>query len=146
MPSSSAVRPPRLVAMHVLLRAALSLSLLLLGAGVLRAAVSGAPAVSVEGERTPQGAKLALRGTGWPARVAVSLSASTPPGGSAPLDFGSAMTNASGEFRATKLSPCTTPDSAAAERASVTITARSADGAQSADAKIAASPWACLPR
>jgi hypothetical protein len=49
------------------------------------------------------------------------------------------MTNASGEFRATKLSPCTTPDSAAAQRATVTITARSADGAAvTAEAKLAA--------
>lgn len=146
MPSSSAVRPPRLAAMRVVLRAALGLGLLLLGAGVLRAAVHGAPSLAVEGERTPQGAKLALRGTGWPARVAVTLSATTPPGGGAPLDFGTATTNASGEFRATKLSPCTTPDSVAATRATVTITARSTDAALSADARIAALPWACLPR
>jgi len=142
MTSPSAVRPPP----PPVRRAPRALVLLLLGAGALRAAGVEAPVISVEGERTPQGAKLALRGTGWPARTAVTLSATTPPDGSGPLDLGTATTNASGEFRATKLSPCSTQDSAAAQRATVTVTARSADGTLSADARIAALPWACRSR
>jgi hypothetical protein len=145
MPTTSPVRPRRML---ILRRrpAELGLGLLLVGAGVGHSAIADAPSLAVVGERTPQGAKLALRGAGWPARVSVALTASVPPAGSAPLDFGTTMTNASGEFRATKLSPCTTPDSAAAQRATVTFTARSADGALSADTKIVALPWACLPR
>lgn len=146
MTPTSAVRPPWRLALRGRRRAALTLGLLLLGAGGGRAADRGAPTFSIEGERTPQGAKLALRGTGWPARVAVTLAATTPPGGRGPLDFGTTVTNASGEFRVTKLSPCTTPDAAAAQRATVTITARTADGALAADVNIAALPWACLPR
>lgn len=146
MPDSSAVRRARRNSVRPLARTVLILGLLLLGADALRAAVVRVPTLVVEGERTPQGAKLALRGAGWPARVSVSLTATTPPGGRSSLDLGTAMTNASGEFRATKLSPCTTPDSVAAERATVTVTARTSDGAVSAEAKLAALPWACLPR
>jgi hypothetical protein len=131
-------------------RAVVALGLLLLPAGaLLTSAVATArlvPSITVQGERTPQGVKLALRGAGWPERVAVSLSASTPPGGAAPLDLGTAMTSAAGEFRATKLTPCTTADSAAAERVTVTVTARTADGTAQAEAKLVAAPWACLPR
>jgi len=130
-------------------RVALVAGSLLLVVGLLWTAVGaarGVPTLTVQGERTPQGAKLALRGAGWPARVAIRLSAGTPPGGTVPLDFGSAMTSAAGEFRATKLTPCTTSDSVAAERITVTVTARTADGAVQAEARLAASAWACLPR
>jgi hypothetical protein len=121
----------------------------LLSAVLLWSAIGAArpaPTLSVLGERTPQGAKLALRGEGWPARVPVLLSASPPPAGTGTLDLGTAITSATGEFRATKLTPCTTTDSAAAARLMVTVTARTADGALRADAQLAASPWGCPPR
>jgi hypothetical protein len=145
MSSSSASRIARFTAARI----GFALGLVVLIGGLLTAAVAAArvaPSLTVQGEPTPQGAKLALRGAGWPERVTVSLAANTPPGGTAPLDLGTAMTSATGEFRATKLTPCTTADSVAAERVTVTVTARTADGTARAEAKLAAAPWACLPR
>lgn len=149
MSLSNASRAPVLHTRRSARRLVVRAGVCTVGAWLLWSAVGAAgmvPTVAVQGERTPQGAKLALRGAGWPARVPVLLSAGTPPGGTAPLDFGTAMTTTAGEFRATKLTPCTTADSAAAERVSITVTARTADGSLQATARLAAAPWVCHPR
>ncbi len=130
------------------LMAALVLGLLMLCAGalvVVRAAQEEAATVSAQAERTPQGAKIALRGEGWPARIALTISGSAPPGGQAPLDLGTAQSNADGEFRASKLARCTTSDSTTAG-GRVTITVSTGDGSVRAESWVPAGVFVCPPR
>jgi hypothetical protein len=124
--------------------AAVALGVFFLCAGVLIAASnasSAKPDVSVEAERTMQGAKLSIRGRGWPPRTSVTLSATKPPGADADLDLGTTQTNAEGEFRATKLSKCTTRNESDGS-ASVTIAARA--GEVRAEQSITAVSWVCM--
>ncbi len=124
--------------------AAVALGVFFLCAGVVIAASNASaakPDITVEAERTMQGAKLSIRGRGWPPRTDVSLSASRPPGANAELDLGSAQTNAEGEFRATKLSKCTTRNESDGA-ASVTIRARVGD--ERAERSMTAVSWVCM--
>ncbi len=126
------------------LLAAVALGVFFLCAGVLIAASNAStakPDVSVEAERTMQGAKLSIRGRGWPPHTAVSLSATKPPGAEADVDLGVSQTSAEGEFRATKLSKCTTRNETDGS-ASVTIVARAGD--VRAEQSITAMSWVCM--
>lgn len=111
---------------------------LMAGFVVAASEVPQTPEVSVEAESTAQGAKLAIRGKNWPARVTLTLSASTPPGGSAEVALGTVQSTATGEFRATKLTPCT---SSAPSDAKVTITVKAGD--ISASSSIPSDAWVC---
>jgi hypothetical protein len=112
------------------------------GTARLPVAIAAAPTVSAEAEATPQGVKVAIRGSGWPARATLALRLTSPPGASEPLDLGSAVANTAGDFRATKLTRCTTADAAAGRR-TLTLTVQTADGAASAETRLAAAPWVC---
>jgi hypothetical protein len=101
-----------------------------------------APSVTADAEATPQGVKIALRGSGWPARASLALRVSAPPGTRDPLDLGTAVANAAGDFRATKLTRCSTSDPAGG-RQSLTVTVRTADGTASAETTLSAAPWVC---
>lgn len=143
MPPTSRVSS-RPIGWRFALLVALAIGVFFLCAGVLIAASNAAaakPDVSVEAERTLQGAKLAIRGRGWPARTEVTLSATKPPGAEADLDLGTSLTNAEGEFRATKLSKCTTSKESDGA-ASVTIVARA--GELRAERSITAVSWVCM--
>ncbi len=130
------------------LLATIALGVFMLCASVLVAAShsaspgdDAAPAFTVQGERTMQGAKLAMRGSGWPASSTVTLSGSPPPGGPTPLDLGTARVNSDGEFRATKLSDCTTA-TAPDPKARVTITAMHGD--IKVEQLVDAALWHCM--
>ncbi len=129
---------------RVALLVAITLGVFMLCASVVIAAsstASQAPELVVEGERTMQGAKLALRGTKWPARASLIITASPPPGTTAALDLGTAQSDADGEFRATKLSRCTT-NTAPPQSAQVTVTVQS--GTAKAEQKLDAALWHCM--
>jgi hypothetical protein len=102
------------------------------------------PTVVAEAEATPQGVKLALRGGGWPARASLTIRVSAPPGTREALDLGTAVANAAGDFRATKLTRCSTSDPAGG-RERLTVTVRTADGTVAAETTLAATPWVCPP-
>ncbi len=141
---SSSLSTGRSVTWRFALLAAVALGLFSLCAGVMVAAsgaASQAPEITVDAERTMQGAKLAIRGRNWPARGTVTITATRPPGATADLELGTAPVNANGEFRATKLSKCTTSNEADG-KAQVTITVRSGDA--QAEQRIEAAPWVCM--
>ncbi len=148
-PARTAASARRRNLWRLALLAAIALGVFMLCASVLVAAShradpatnASAPAFTVQGERTMQGAKLALRGTGWPASVTVTLTGSAPPGAQKSLDLGTARVNDAGEFRASKLSDCTIsspPD----PKARVTITAQS--GNTNVEQRIDAAHWQCM--
>lgn len=144
-PSSLPRRAPSARWRTVLL-AAVVLGLLALCASVLvaagRRATAAAPGLTAQAERTAQGVKVAVQGTGWPAGATVQLSAATPPGAGQPADLGTVRADGDGALRATKRAACSTRDSTAA-RGTVTIAARTADGAARAEATVPASAWVC---
>lgn len=132
---------------RVALLVAITLGVFMLCASVVIAAsstasnASQAPELVVEGERTMQGAKLALQGSKWPARARLVITASPPPGTTEALDLGTAQSDADGAFRATKLSRCTT-NTAPPPNTQVTITVQS--GTAKAEQKLDAALWHCL--
>ncbi len=146
-PQSTKSRSHRTTPWRFALLATIALAVFMLCASVVIAAsgtasnVPDAPALTVEAERTMQGAKLSLRGTGWAAGATVGFTASAPPGATQALDLGSARSNDSGEFRATKLSKCTAT-TAPDPKAQVTITATAGD--QRAEQRVDAALWHCM--
>jgi hypothetical protein len=144
MPPTSPVPTQRSFGWRLVLLIAATVGLFLLCAGVVVAAVrasNGAPTLSVQAEPTPQGAKVSLRGDGWPPSTALRISASPPPGEAKALDLGTATSSASGALRATKLTPCTTRDPVDA-KTMLTVTVRA--GEVVADARVAAASWVCM--
>lgn len=144
MPRTSPAAPPRSKPWRLLTQSTLAVSLAVLSATVVWAAVRSTPAaptLTVQAEQTMQGAKISLRGEAWAPRAELAISATAPPGADKPLDLGTAVANADGDFRATKLSPCTTPTAPDA-KATVLITVRAGD--QSAQQSVSAAHWVCL--
>ncbi len=101
------------------------------------------PEISVEAERTPQGAKVSLRGKNWEPNTEVKITGTRAPGSNDPLDLGTAKVNEKGEFRMTKLTQCTTRQ-VDDTREGVTITVAAAEGDAKADRKIEGNAWWCM--
>jgi hypothetical protein len=124
--------------------AVVALGVFLLCASVLVATTSrsgGLTEISASAEPTMQGAKVSIRGKGWPAKTAVALSASAPPGATADLDFGSVQSDADGEFRATKLSKCTTRTPT---DTSTWVHVKAQAGEVKASVRIGSAAWLCM--
>lgn len=101
------------------------------------------PSLTAQAESTRQGVKLALLGDAWPAGSTVRFEVRGRPAAPEPFDLGTVRIGSDGQLRATKRTPCTTRDSAAA-RGSVRITARAVEGQATADAVVPADAWVCL--
>ncbi len=144
MPSAQPIHRSRPTGWRFVVIAVVALGVFLLCASVLVATTSrpGSQAgISASAEPTMQGAKVSIRGKGWPAKTAVVLSASAPPGATTDLDFGTVQSDASGEFRATKLSKCTTRTPT---DTSALVYVKAKAGEAEATARISAAAWLCM--
>ncbi|MCA0376069.1 MAG: hypothetical protein LCH84_10430 [Gemmatimonadetes bacterium] len=102
------------------------------------------PNVSAEAERTPQGAKITVRGKNWPAKARIKLTATRAPGTRNPQDFGMIDADDKGEVRFSVVKQCTTNRMEDAELDPVTFTATdSATGVKATSAKVNGGGWVC---
>ena len=116
---------------------------------VTGASVAGAnegqpkPEIKAEGERSPQGARLLVKGKNWPAKARIKVSATRAPASNQPQDFGMVDTDDKGEFTLRKVVPCTTPSMDDGSREFVTFTAADSATGTKATSRIGGSPWVC---
>lgn len=101
------------------------------------------PAVNAEGERTPQGARLTIKGKNWPAGARIKLTGTRAPGANGTQDFGMADASDKGEFTYRKTVQCTTNRMDDAENNPVTVTAADSATGVKATARIDGAPWVC---
>ena len=132
---------------HLVRRAvmpALALASLSIGASVATAFTGQPkPAISAEAERTPQGAKITVKGKNWPANAKVKLSGTRAPGTNGTQDFGVVDVDDKGVFTFRKTVQCTTNRMDDAERDPVTFTAEDPAAAVKATSKVDGAAWVC---
>lgn len=102
------------------------------------------PELKVEGARTPDGARLIVRGKNFPAKSAVKLTATRAPGSRNPQDFGSVEADEKGEFTFRKTVQCTTQNADEGNLESVVFTASDDASSTKATAKTTGAAWVCM--
>ncbi len=101
------------------------------------------PQLSIEAERTPQGARIGFKGKNWPAAARVKLTATRAPGASKQQEFGMVDADSTGAFTMRKVVLCSTtsPDDGANEK--VTFTATDSATGVKATATTGGGAWVC---
>lgn len=101
------------------------------------------PQLSVEAERSPQGARITFKGKNWPAAARVKLTATRAPAATKPQDFGIIDADSSGTFTMRKVAICTTPNQEDGANESVTFTATDSATGVKATATTRGGAWVC---
>lgn len=101
------------------------------------------PALSAEAERTPQGARLTLKGKNWPAGARIKLTGTRAPGANGTQDFGMADVTEKGEFNLRKTMQCTTTRMDDGQNNPVTVTAADSATGVKATARLDGAAWVC---
>ncbi len=127
-----------------MLRPALALTVLSLTATAASAITGQAkPQLTVEAERSPQGARIGLKGKGWPAAARVKLTATRPPGSNKAQDFGMVDADSTGAFTMRKVTLCSTNNQDDGQTESVTFTAADSATGVKATATAKGGAWVC---
>lgn len=132
-------------AMRRVFASAVGLAGLTLTATIAGAHVGQAkPSINAEAERTPQGAKISVRGKNFAAKARVKLTATRAPGTRNPQDFGMVDADDKGELKFSVVKQCTTNRMEDAELDPVTFTAAdSATGVKVTSSKVNGGAWVC---
>ncbi len=101
------------------------------------------PQLSVEAERSPQGARITFKGKNWPAAARVKLTATRAPAATKPQDFGIIDADSSGTFTVRKVAICTTPNQEDGANESVTFTSTDSATGVKATATTRGGAWVC---
>lgn len=101
------------------------------------------PSIAAEAERTPQGARLTVKGKNWPAKARIKLSGTRAPGSNGAQEFGLVDTDEQGAFTFRKTVQCTTSRMEDAERDPVTFTAADSAGTLKATSRVDGGAWVC---
>lgn len=101
------------------------------------------PQLSVETERSPQGARLTFKGKGWGPVARVKITGSRAPGASAPQDFGMFSADSAGNFQTRKVVACSTSNMEDGSNESVTITAADSATGVKVTQKVQGGAWVC---
>jgi hypothetical protein len=101
------------------------------------------PQLSVEAERSPQGARLTMKGKGWGASARIKLTGSRAPGANGTQDFGTYSADSLGVLNARKIVGCTTNSMDDAQNTDVTVTASDSSSGVKATARVQGGAWVC---
>lgn len=101
------------------------------------------PQISVEAERSPQGARINFKGKNWPAAARVKLTATRAPGASKAQDFGMVDADSTGVFTVRKVVQCTTSSQEDGANETVTFTAADSATGVKATASARGGAWVC---
>jgi hypothetical protein len=103
------------------------------------------PQLSVAAERTPQGARITLKGKNWPANARIKVTASRAPGTNTAQDFGMIDADEKGEFNKRVLAQCSTNNRDDGQLETVTFTAAdSATGVKVTAKTSDGFAWVCM--
>ncbi|WP_411279577.1 hypothetical protein [Gemmatimonas sp.] len=101
------------------------------------------PQLSIEAERSPQGARIIFKGKNWPAASRVKLTATRAPGSSKAQDFGLIDADSTGVFAVRRVVQCTTSSQEDGSLETVTFTAADSATGVKATATTRGGPWVC---
>ena len=102
------------------------------------------PQLSVESERSPQGARLTFKGKGWVPAARIKITGTRAPGSNNNQDVGTFTADDKGELNGRKTAACSTTREEDGQNESVTITAvDSATPANKATFKVQGGAWVC---
>lgn len=101
------------------------------------------PAIQAEAERTPQGARITIKGKNWPANARVKLTGTRAPATNGAQDLGMVDADDKGVFTFRKIVQCTTNRMDDAENDPVTFTAADSATAVKATSKVDGAAWVC---
>ena len=123
---------------------ALAIVALALSTQAALAITQAKPSLSVDTERSPQGARLTFKGKNWAPNARIKITGTRAPGSNNAQDFGMFSADAKGELTGRKTQACSTTREEDGQNESVTITAvDSATPANKATAKVAGGAWVC---
>jgi len=123
---------------------ALAITALSLSATAARAITGQAkPQLSIEAERSPQGARITFKGKNWPAAARVKLTATRAPASTKPQDFGVVDADSTGVFNLRKVVMCTTSSQEDGALETVTFTAADSATGVKATATARGGAWVC---
>ena len=101
------------------------------------------PQLSIEAERSPQGARITFKGKNWPAAARVKLTATRAPASTKPQDFGVVDADSTGVFNLRKVVMCTTSSQEDGALETVTFTAADSATGVKATATARGGAWVC---
>jgi len=101
------------------------------------------PQLTVEAERSAQGARLTFKGKGWAANARLKVTGTRAPGASGTQDFGMFSADSSGNLTARKIATCSTSNTEDGSREPVTITATDSATGSKAMTKVQGGAWVC---
>lgn len=125
------------------LRRLSGLALLLIPAVGVASVGQPKPSIAAEAERTPQGARITVKGKNWPAKGRIKLTGTRAPGANGAQDFGMLEVDDQGGFTFRKTVQCTTNRMDDAERDPVTFTAADSAGTLKATSRVDGAAWVC---
>ncbi len=127
-----------------MLAPALAISALSLTATAASAITGQAkPQLSIESERTPQGARINFKGKNWSAAARVKLTATRAPGTNKAQDFGMVDADSTGAFTMRKVAQCSTTNQDDGQNETVTFTAADSATGVKATATVRGGAWVC---
>ena len=133
---------PRLI-VRKYLAPTLALSGIVLSSTVARAITQAKPALAVETERSPQGARLTFKGKGWGPNARVGIKASRAPGSNRADDFGLFSADSTGTFTARKVAACSTNNVDDGSNEQVTFTATDSASGAKVTTRVQGGAWVC---
>lgn len=101
------------------------------------------PQLAVEAERSPQGARITLKGKNWAAGARVKLTATRAPASNKAQDFGMADADSMGVFSVRKVVICTTNSQEDGALETVTFTAADSATGIKSTASVRGGAWVC---
>ena len=101
------------------------------------------PQLSIDAERSPQGARITFKGKNWPAAARVKLTATRAPASNKPQDFGMVDADSTGVFSLRKVVICTTNSQEDGALETVTFTAADSATGVKATATARGGAWVC---
>ena len=101
------------------------------------------PQLSVEAERSPQGAKLTFKGKGWTPRARIKITGTRAPGSNGTQDFGMFDADIACNLNGRKVAACSTTNMEDGQNESVTFTAMDSATSGKATARVPGGAWVC---
>ncbi len=102
------------------------------------------PQLTVEAERSPQGAKLTFKGKNWAPNARVKISGTRAPGSNNMQDFGMFGADSTGNLTGRKVTACSTTNMEDGQNESVTFTATDSATSVKVTAKVPGGAWVCM--
>ncbi len=106
-------------------------------------AIQAKPQLTVESERSPQGARLTFKGKGWGPSARVKTTVTRAPGASGMQDFGMFSADSTGTFPMRKVVACSTTNMEDGQNEQVTFTAADSATSVKASRKVQDGAWVC---